>query len=56
MGQHLNSDLGSRQVGNDQRQGRFAGVRALGVLSATLRGSVPRSIMGPADCDLWGWT
>lgn len=56
MGKYLNTDLGSRQVGNDKRQGRFAGVRALGVLSATLRGSVPRSIMGPADCDLWGWT
>ena len=26
------------------------------VLSVALRGSVPRSTMGPAYCHLWGWT
>ena len=49
-GKYLNTDLGLRGVGDDRRQGSYAGRRALGVLPAILRSL--RSILGVS----WGQT
>ena len=56
MGTYLNTDLGLMRVGDDRRQGRSARARTLGGPVCHIERLSSRSIRGPVDCVMWGWT